>query len=227
MKAGRAHLARARARRRGPVGHLRPAGARRSRSRSPRRPLVAVRMVGADGTRGAARYALAGPRAPAARRARRRHAAEGQAAALREERPRPHHGLARHAGLVGAAPAARLRARAARLRDDQPQPRAARRAHAARADREQPRRDRRHRCAQADDARPGERPRRRSRELAEAPAALAAGVGGERRRSSSGRPISSRCSARPSTARRRTIWPRRCPISRRMRRSSAPAPPTA
>ena len=37
-----------------------------------------------------------------------RHAAEGRAAALGEERPRAHHGLARHAGLVRAAPAPRL-----------------------------------------------------------------------------------------------------------------------
>ncbi len=66
--------------------------------------------AGRQVARGAARYSLAG-------RARLLldvrvvgTAAEGQAAPLRAERPRAHHGLARHAGLVrrrasGSAPA--------------------------------------------------------------------------------------------------------------------------
>src|SRR4029079_7099976 len=87
-----------------------------------------------------------------ARCTHRRHAEEGEAARLRGERQGSHHGLAWHAGVLGAARAVALRSRAPWLGDDQAQSHAPPRSHAPRADREQPHGDHGQGRAQADHA---------------------------------------------------------------------------
>ncbi len=223
-EARRARLAGARARCRGPLGHV---GAIAREDREDRQQGGA--RLRATGRQVQAHGALLARRAGAAagRHAHRGHPAEDEAAALREERPWAHHGLARHARLGLASPAPRLpRWRGTATSRSTSSARCIPGACGS--------------CviasghmvvigtgrAQAQ-AEVRVSARAAFSDLADAHAALDAGMGGERRDTREACPTWSRSSARPSTARRRTIWPTRSPTWRPMPRSSEPARPTA
>ena len=103
---GVAHVECARARRCEPLGAV---GAADGEDRQADRQ--GERALAAEGRRRERRRALLaqGAGAPARRPARRRHGDEGEAAALRGQGSRAHHGLARHARHIGAASCASAR----------------------------------------------------------------------------------------------------------------------